>query len=109
MHGKVVDLITNKPIPGAIVDVWEANLNGKYDIQDPRNQSQNNLRGKFRSDGNGNYWFYCYYPTAYSLPTRGPTYEFLKFLDRHPMRPAHIHLIVSSILAQMTGLADRGK
>lgn len=95
MHGKVTDLITKKGIPNAIFDIWQASSNGKYDFQDPENQSDNNLRGKFRTDSEGNYWFYCLKPTAYSLPTDGPAGEFFKLLDRHPMRPAHIHLMIS--------------
>jgi catechol 1,2-dioxygenase len=71
MHGKVSDLVTKKGIPNAIVDIWQASSNGKYDFQDPENQSDNNLRGKFRTDGEGNYHFYCLRPTAYSLPTDG--------------------------------------
>jgi catechol 1,2-dioxygenase len=95
MHGKVTDLVTGKGIAGAVVDIWEASSNGKYDFQDPENQSDNNLRGKFRTDADGNYHFYCLKPTAYSLPTDGPAGVLLKLLDRHPMRPAHIHLMVS--------------
>ena len=71
MHGKVIDLETKKGIPNAVVDVWEASTNGKYDFQDPDNQTPNNLRGKFRTDSEGNYHFYCLKPTAYSLPRDG--------------------------------------
>lgn len=95
MHGKVVDLKTGKGIPGAVVDIWEASSNGKYDFQDPDNQSPNNLRGKFKCNKNGEYWFYCLKPTAYSLPTDGPAWNLLQTLDRHPMRPAHIHLMIT--------------
>ena len=95
MHGKVIDLKTQKGIPGAVVDFWQASSNGKYDFQDPDNQSDNNLRGKFRCDQNGEYYFYCLKPTAYSLPTDGPAGVLLDLLDRHPMRPAHIHLMVT--------------
>jgi catechol 1,2-dioxygenase len=95
MHGTITDLVTGKPIPGAVFDIWQASANGKYDFQDPENQSPNNLRGKFRADDNGKYWFYCYHPTAYSLPTDGPAYQLLSLMDRHPMRPAHIHIMVS--------------
>lgn len=95
MHGVISDLVTGKPIPNAVFDIWQASANGKYDFQDPDNQTPNNLRGKFRADENGKYWFYCYHPTAYSLPRDGPSYQLLEMMDRHPMRPAHIHIMVS--------------
>jgi catechol 1,2-dioxygenase len=94
MHGKVIDLVTRKGIPNAVFDIWQASSNGKYDFQDPEKQTDNNLRGKFRTDANGDYHFYCLKPTAYSLPTDGPAGVLLTLLDRHPMRPAHIHLMV---------------
>lgn len=96
MHGKVTDLVTGKGIPNAVFDIWQASSNGKYDFQDPQNQTDNNLRGKFRTDANGEYHFYCLKPTAYSLPTDGPAGVLLNLLDRHPMRPAHIHLMITA-------------
>jgi len=95
MHGQVLDLETKKPIANAVFDFWQASSNGKYDFQDPDNQTPNNLRGKFRTDEEGKYWFYCLKPTAYSLPTDGPAGVLLNLLDRHPFRPAHIHLMIS--------------
>jgi len=95
MHGIVSDVVTGKPITNAVVDIWQASSNGKYDFQDPENQSDNNLRGKFRTNSKGEYHFYCLKPTAYSLPTDGPAGALLRLLDRHPMRPAHIHLMIS--------------
>lgn len=95
MHGTVRDLVTKKPIAGAVFDFWQASSNGKYDFQDPDNQTPNNLRGKFRTNADGQYHFYCLRPTPYSLPTDGPAGVLFKILDRHPMRPAHIHLMVS--------------
>jgi protocatechuate 3,4-dioxygenase beta subunit len=96
MKGKVTDIATGKGIPGAVVDIWQASSNGKYDFQEPGIQEENNLRGKFRCNENGEYWFYCLRPTAYSLPQDGPSWQLLQLLDRHPMRPAHIHLMVSA-------------
>lgn len=95
MHGVISDSVSGHPIPGAVVDIWQASSNGQYDFQDPEHQSENNLRGKFTADAEGRYWFYCYHPTAYSLPTDGPSYQLLQMMDRHPMRPAHIHIMVS--------------
>lgn len=71
MHGVIRDVDTKKPIPGAVLDIWQASSNGKYDFQDPENQVDNNLRGKFRTNEKGEYHFYCLRPTAYSLPTDG--------------------------------------
>ncbi|SLM39855.1 catechol dioxygenase [Lasallia pustulata] len=94
MRGRVMDFVTKKPVAGAVVDIWQASSNGKYDFQDPENQVDNNLRGKFRTDGEGLYSLYCLHPTPYSLPTDGPAGVLLNLMDRHPMRPAHIHLMV---------------
>jgi catechol 1,2-dioxygenase len=95
MHGVIRDLITKKPIPGAVIDIWQASANGKYDFQDPENQTPNNLRGKFRTNEKGEYHYYCYHPTPYSLPTDGPAGVLLNLMDRSPMRPAHIHLMIT--------------
>lgn len=95
MHGVIRDITTGKPIPGAVFDIWQASANGKYDFQDPENQTPNNLRGKFRADAEGKYHFYCLHPTAYSLPRDGPSWQLLTLMDRHPMRPAHIHIMVT--------------
>lgn len=70
MHGKVLDAATKKPIEGAYVDVWQASTNGLYEQQDP-NQIDCNLRGKFKTDSEGRYWFYCLRPTPYPIPNDG--------------------------------------
>jgi len=93
MHGTVTDAVTKEPVPGAWIDVWEASTNGLYEQQD-QDQVDCNLRGKFKTDANGRYAFYCIRPTPYPVPSDGPGGKLLKLLDRHPYRPAHIHLIV---------------
>lgn len=67
---------------------------GLYEQQD-ENQVDCNLRGKFITDANGEYAFYALRPTPYPIPFDGPAGKLLQLLDRHPYRPAHIHLIVS--------------
>jgi len=104
MHGIVKDLVSQKPIPNVTFDMWQASSNGKYDFQDPDNQSDNNLRGKFKTNDKGEYHLYCLRPTAYSLPQDGPSWQLLQAVDRHPMRPAHIHLMVSSLLVPLHSL-----
>ncbi|KAK5058555.1 hypothetical protein LTR84_010818 [Exophiala bonariae] len=93
MHGRVLDATTQKPLVGASIDVWEASTNGLYEQQDD-NQVDCNLRGKFITDSNGEYAFYALRPTPYPIPYDGPAGKLLQLLDRHPYRPAHIHLIV---------------
>lgn len=94
MHGTLKDMETGAPIEGAVLDIWQASSNGQYDFQDPE-QTENNLRGKFKSDKDGKFNWYCYHPTPYSLPTDGPAGVLLKLMDRSPMRPAHIHLMIT--------------
>jgi len=93
MHGVVTDAKTKKPLVNASVDVWQASTNGLYEQQD-ENQVDCNLRGKFMTDDKGEYAFYCLKPTPYPIPFDGPAGKLLQLLDRHPYRPAHIHLIV---------------
>ncbi|EER23740.1 hypothetical protein D8B26_001877 [Coccidioides posadasii str. Silveira] len=92
MHGRVVDSVTGEPIEGVVIDVWEASTNGLYEQQDPE-QADCNLRGRFTTDKDGKYSLYCLRPTPYPIPYDGPAGKILQLLDRHPMRPAHIHLI----------------
>ena len=83
------------PIPHALLDVWETDENGLYEQQDPE-QPDMNLRGKFRSDGEGRYCFVGIKPVSYAIPDDGPVGQLLEMLGRHPFRPAHTHLLVSA-------------
>jgi catechol 1,2-dioxygenase len=94
-HGVIIDVDTGKGIPNAVFDMWQASTNGKYDVFDPENQTRHNLRGKFRTDADGKFWFYCLKPTEYAIDTTGPSAELLKVMGRHPYRPAHIHMMVT--------------
>lgn len=93
MHGRVLDFVTKKPLVNATVEMWEASTNGLYEQQDPE-QVEHNLRGKFRTDEEGMYSYYCLRPTPYPVPGDGPAGKVLKLMDRQPFRPAHIHIIV---------------
>ncbi|OCL06704.1 aromatic compound dioxygenase [Glonium stellatum] len=95
MHGRVLDYRTGEPIEGAELDVWHTAPNGLYEQQDP-DQPDMNLRGRFTTGKDGKYNFYCLRPTSYPIPYDGPAGKLLQLLDRHPMRPAHIHFIVTA-------------
>ena len=94
MHGRVTDFVTGKPIENAELDIWHTAPNGLYEQQDP-DQIDFNLRGRFTTGNDGEYSLYCLRPTSYPIPFDGPAGKLLQLLDRHPMRPAHIHFIVS--------------
>lgn len=92
MHGVVTDAATGKPLEGVTVDIWQCSTNGLYEQQDP-DQADFNLRGKFTTDKNGYYGLYCIRPVPYPVPYDGPAGELIQALDRHPYRPAHIHIM----------------
>ena len=84
------------PLPGAVLDVWQANDHGAYDVQEPGKQPAGNGRGLFTADAHGRFWFRTIVPSYYPIPTDGPVGELLAATRRHPYRPAHIHFIVSA-------------
>jgi len=83
-----------RPLPGAVVDVWQCTEDGFYDVQQPDVQPAGNGRGLFRAGDDGRVWFSTVVPSHYPIPTDGPVGELLRALGRHAYRPAHIHFIV---------------
>jgi catechol 1,2-dioxygenase len=94
VSGRVLDEHKH-PIDGAQLDVWQTSSDGFYDIQDPT-QPEMNLRGQFTTGADGRFFFRSIKPTSYPIPSDGPVGQLLSGLGRHPMRPAHIHFIVSA-------------
>lgn len=84
-----------QPIVGALIDMWQADAEGFYDVQRPDLDGVR-LRGKFHTDTQGRFWFWTVKPTSYPVPTDGPVGQMLLSMGRHPYRPAHIHTIVSA-------------
>ena len=95
VHGKVTD-IDGHPIEGVTIDVWQANDDGFYDVQQRGIQPDFNLRGIFRTGADGRYWFRGAKPRYYPIPDDGPVGQLLNRLGRHPFRPAHLHYILSA-------------
>ena len=85
-----------EPLAGALVDVWQANDDGFYDVQQPGVQPDRNLRGLFTTATDGRFWFRSIVPRHYPIPDDGPVGELLAATGRHPNRPAHIHFIVTA-------------
>jgi catechol 1,2-dioxygenase len=78
----------------AVVDVWQASPVGLYENQDEQ-QPDMNLRGRFRTDAQGAFYFQSVRPAGYPVPVDGPCGDLLRAQKRHPYRPAHLHFMVS--------------
>lgn len=83
------------PIAGGVLDIWSGDGEGTYDMQLP-DQTEMLLRGKFRTDELGRYWFWSIRPFYYPVPIDGPVGVMLNKMGRHPNRPGHIHMKVSA-------------
>ncbi|MEU4218490.1 dioxygenase [Actinoplanes sp. NPDC026623] len=88
-----VSSVDGTPLANAVVDVWQSDDNGYYDVQQPGRQPEGNGRGLFRTDEDGSFWFRTVVPSEYPVPTDGPVGRLLAASRRHAYRPAHIHVI----------------
>jgi hydroxyquinol 1,2-dioxygenase len=93
LHGRVTGL-DGTPLPGARVEVWAADDQGFYDVQ----YEGDDLAGRAHliADENGEYDFWTVEPAAYPIPYDGPVGDLLRASGRSPMRPAHVHFMVSA-------------
>ena len=94
VRGRVTDQ-DGTPLEGAVLDVWQASVRGFYDVQDDE-VPRWNLRGRFTTGADGRYWFATELPGPYPIPTDGPVGELLRACGRHPMRPGHLHFIITA-------------
>ncbi|MFS0575091.1 dioxygenase [Sporosarcina sp. 179-K 3D1 HS] len=81
-----------KPLANTRVEMWQNDASGKYSAFDS-DAPRYNFRGHFFTDENGDFTVKTIVPLPYSIPTDGPTGEFLEYTEQHPMRPAHLHLM----------------
>jgi hydroxyquinol 1,2-dioxygenase len=80
------------PLPGARIEVWEADEDGFYDVQYPDDRSAG--RAWLRAGRDGEYRFWSVLPAPYPIPDDGPVGQLLIAANRGPMRPAHLHFKV---------------
>ncbi|RUX34034.1 MULTISPECIES: intradiol ring-cleavage dioxygenase [unclassified Mesorhizobium] len=95
IHGRILDT-EGSPVANALLDVWQANDEGFYDVQQKGIQPDFNLRGVFRTGADGRYWFRAAKPRFYPIPSDGTVGKLLQTLGRHPYRPAHLHFILKA-------------
>ena len=85
-----------QPVAGAIVDTWQADAEGSYDVQGPGGLENLAGRARFRTAPDGTFWFRSVVPASYPIPNDGPVGAMLVAQRRHPYRPAHVHFMVGA-------------
>ena len=78
-----------KPIPSAVLDVWQTDGEGLYEAQ--RDVSEPWMRGIYRTGADGSYVIKTVAPIGYTIPMDGTVGELMKRTNISHMRPAHIH------------------
>jgi hydroxyquinol 1,2-dioxygenase len=93
IEGTVTDTAGN-PVPGARIEVWEADEDGFYDVQ----YTDQRIAGRAHlySDAKGRYSFWGLTPTPYPIPHDGPVGKMLAAAGRSPVRAAHLHFMVTA-------------
>jgi hydroxyquinol 1,2-dioxygenase len=89
-------VVTNEAgakLSGAVVDVWQSDANGFYDVQ---LGPERNLRARFTTGADGRISFWSVVPSAYPIPNDGPVGDLLVAQGRHPYRPAHVHFRIDA-------------
>ena len=92
VEGRVVD-VDGRPLPGARIEVWEADDHGYYDVQYADGHTA--ARGHLFADDEGRYRFWALTPTPYPIPADGPVGDLLAAAHRSPTRAPHLHFMVS--------------
>ena len=87
--------LKGEPISGAVLDMWQADDDGIYEVQ-LAEKSGPYLRGIYHSGADGRYLVKTIAPLGYSIPMDGPVGELIKQTDISHFRPAHIHFILSA-------------
>jgi len=93
VEGTVRDT-SGAPVPGARLEVWEADADGFYDVQ--YDDDRTAARAHLFSDDDGGFRFWAVTPTPYPIPHDGPVGRMLAATGRSPMRASHLHFLVSA-------------
>ncbi|MDX3246719.1 maleylacetate reductase and hydroxyquinol 1,2-dioxygenase domain-containing protein [Streptomyces sp. ME18-1-4] len=84
-----------EPVAGAVVDVWQSNEDGFYDVQLPDLDGPV-LRARFITDAAGRFTFWSILPSEYPIPDDGPVGRMLSAVGRHPYRAPHVHFLIDA-------------
>ena len=87
--------IGGEAVAGAVIEVWQADADGNYDVQ-YADLDKFQARGIVHSNDEGNYLFKTVVAEAYPIPMDGPGGDLIRATARHPWRPAHLHFMISA-------------
>ena len=86
INGRVWGHDTKKPIANSVLDVWQADAQGNYDMSDPRRPPErSNFKNRIRlvADETGFYEYETIRPAAYQI-------------GQGILRPSHIHYMIQA-------------
>jgi hydroxyquinol 1,2-dioxygenase len=92
VHGEVRDL-AGAPVPGARLDVWQADDEGVYEAQ-LGEVDEARLRAIYHAREDGTYCVRTIAPKGYTIPMDGPVGALVSGTDISHFRPAHIHFLL---------------
>jgi hydroxyquinol 1,2-dioxygenase len=92
--GSIKDL-SGAPVPGAALDVWQADPEGLYESQIAE-VDEARLRAVYRSREDGSYCVRTVAPRGYSIPVDGPVGDLIHRTDISHYRPAHVHFMIEA-------------
>jgi len=91
----MVRALDGTPVPGAELQVWQADADGFYDVQ-YADLPHARGRGVLCSGADGRFHFRSIVAESYPIPHDGPVGRMLDVLGRHPWRPAHLHFMITA-------------
>jgi hydroxyquinol 1,2-dioxygenase len=91
--GTVKDLDGN-PVPGAVLDLWQADNEGLYESQHA-DVDEARLRAKYTTREDGSYCVRTVAPFGYTIPMDGPVGELISQTEISHFRPAHVHFLIN--------------
>ncbi len=93
ISGTVTDL-DGTPVPGAVLDLWQADNEGLYESQHA-DVDEARLRAKYTTGEDGGYCVRTVAPLGYTIPMDGPVGELISQTEISHFRPAHVHFLLN--------------
>ena len=90
-----VKSLDGTPVPNALINVWQADADGNYDVQ-YAHLAHPQARGTLNADAQGHFHFKTILAEAYPIPSDGPVGSMLRATNNHPWRPAHLHFMIQA-------------